>query len=129
MARRKRFKPPKVTNPPTLVEVEWIDAQTDIMHDGPAAEAGGFFVSTRCGYYVRHSPKDENGPFVVLAMEHSPGDEKDGGVNVRDIFTLPISWVRRWSEVASQKQVYPSEQKEATSGHGIPPAAAPGSGT
>jgi len=115
MARRKRFKPPKVENPPCLVEIRWVDAQTDISGESEAEKAGGYFVSNRAGYYVRYSPKDPDGPFVVLAMEYSV--DEDGKLIVRDHTTIPLDWIVGWAESRSPLvQVLPAPVKKEASG-------------
>ncbi len=105
--RAPKFKPPKVNDPPDLVEAHWIDAQAD--HDEVSIRtAGGLIELPLVGYYVRHARKGPYGPFVVIAQEIARDD--DGTWNCRDHTSVPVGWITRWAIVTEKKQVWPSPQ-------------------
>lgn len=112
MPRSRKFQPPKVSDPPILVEVEWVDAVYEDAHDGPADKAGGLALLPSCGYHVRNG-KGDHGPFIVLAREWSHGD--NGGLNSRHHISIPTGWITRWTVVTGKRQVWPESPESDTS--------------
>ena len=113
MAKRLRFKAPKVSDPPTLVEIEWIDAQSEIDYEGPAKKSGGLALLPTAGYHVRNGRHAEHGPFVVIAREWFRSEDTDE-VYTRDTTTIPTGWIRKWSVVTGMRQTWPATQESAT---------------
>lgn len=106
----RRFKAPSVTNPPALVVVEWIDAQSDDEYEGSADEAGALILLPNAGYHVRNGRSPEGVPFVVLAREYSisTGVQTRGQVMVRGIISVPTGWIKKWSVAEHLTQIYPT---------------------
>ena len=107
--RTRKFHPPKVSDPPQLVEIEWIDAQSEIDYEGPAKKAGGLVLLPTAGYHVRNGKHEHHGRFVVVAREWFR-EEETGAVYTRDTTTIPTGWIRKWSVVAEKRQVWPELQ-------------------
>lgn len=105
MARKQRFRPPKVLDPPLLVEIEWIDAQSEIDYEGLASKSGGLVLLPSAGYHVRTGSHQEHGPFVVIAREWFRDEE--GKVYTRDTTTIPTGWIRKWSVANHKTQIWP----------------------
>lgn len=104
--RKPKFRPPKVLDPPLLVEIEWIDAQSEIDYEGLAAKSGGLVLLPTAGYHVRTGTHPEHGPFIVIAREWFR--EEDGRVYTRDTTTIPTGWIRKWSVMNHKTQIWPS---------------------
>lgn len=107
MPRNRKFTPPAVTSPPTLVVVEWIDSATDSTDDRPAAESGGLVLLPSVGFHVRTGADRQFGKFIVLAREYT---ESQGHITVRDTHTIPTGWIRKWSAVENLTTIYPPEK-------------------
>jgi len=118
----RKFRPPKVSDPPDLVEIHWIDAQAD-HSDVPINAAGGLVELPSAGYYVRHAKKGPHGPFVVIAMEVQ--QDSEGVWNCRDHTSIPVAWITRWSVVTEKRQVWPASRVSDTSTQCTDPAALP----
>src|SRR6185503_2760047 len=91
----RKFKPPKLSDPPDVVIITWVDAQGDIETDGPAEQAGGLVELPRVGFFVRHARSGPHGPFVVIAAEWCYA--KDGSIHVRDTTSIPVGWITSWA--------------------------------
>lgn len=111
MPRRPRFRPPVATDPPALVEIDWIDAQSEIDFEGPAKKAGGLVLLPTAGYHIRNGRHPDHGPFVVIAREWFR-DEDTGQVYTRDTTSIPTGWIRRWSIVVEKRQIWPTNGNE-----------------
>jgi hypothetical protein len=105
------FKAPKVSNPPDLVVIEWIDAQSEHEHDGPSSEAGGLVRLPAVGYHVR-TGRDENGRFIVLAREFSV---IEGVLHSRDHFSVWLDKIVSWKVAVSLEPRWPVTQDSPTS--------------
>lgn len=114
MSRSPRFRPPKTTDPPTLVEIEWIDAQSEIDFEGPAKKSGGLVLLPTAGYHIRNGRHKEHGPFVVIAREWFR-DEENGEIYTRDTTSIPTGWIRRWSVITEMRQTWPVPQGSGSS--------------
>ena len=114
MPSNPKFRPPKASDPPTLVEIEWIDAQSEIDFEGPAKKAGGLVLLPTAGYHIRNGRHPQHGAFVVIAREWFR-DEENGEVYTRDTTSIPVGWIRRWSVVESLRQTWPVNQGSGTS--------------
>lgn len=108
--RKSKFRPPKVTDPPTLVEILWVDAISEIDFEGPITKAGGLVLLPTAGYHVRSGSHAEHGPFIVLAREWFR--EEDGKVYTRDTTSIPTGWVKRWSVMNHRTQIWPPMVEE-----------------
>ncbi len=106
MALKPRFKPPKVSDPPELVELHWIDAQGDTS-DVEIHKAGGLIELPSVGYFVRFVPKGPHGPYIVIAMEIMQ-DQESKVWSCRQHTSIPIGWITRWSVVTEKRQVWPA---------------------
>lgn len=119
MTRKRKFKPPTVSDPPSLVEVEWVDAVYDTEHDGPASTAGGLALLPSCGYHVR-TARSTHGTFVVLSREWSRSTET-GELHSRHEITIRTDWIVRWSVVSQMDQIWPELPATSTSTSPPPP--------
>ncbi len=111
MPKQKKFQPPKPTDPPKLVEIEWIDAQSEIDFEGPAKKAGGLVLLPTAGYHIRNGKHAHHGPFVVIAREWFR-DEENGEVYTRDTTSIPTGWIRKWSLVTGLVEIWPTRSAE-----------------
>lgn len=109
----KRFHPPKVTDPPKLVEIEWIDAQSEIEFEGPAKKSGGLILLPTAGYHVRTGRHPHHGSFVVIAREWFR-DEETNEVYSRDTTSIPTGWIRKWAEVGELRTVWLASKASST---------------
>lgn len=114
MPRLRRFQPPKISDPPILVEIEWIDAQSELEFEGPAKKAGGLALLPTAGYHVRNGKHPHHGSFVVIAREWFR-DEETNEVYTRDTTTIPTGWIRKWSVMTGKRQLWPESKESATS--------------
>lgn len=80
--RKKRFKIPKVTSPPTRYEVWWVDANFDNEYDGIARDFKPELLHLPHVGYHTHTTRDT----IALAGE---AQIEEDGLHVRDIMTLP----------------------------------------
>jgi hypothetical protein len=110
--RPKKFKPPKATDPPTLVEIDWIDAQSEIDFEGPGKKAGGLVLLPTAGYHIRNGRHPHHGPFVVIGREWFR-DEESNEVYTRDTTSIPTGWIRKWSVVRELVTVWPTKNEES----------------
>jgi hypothetical protein len=95
--RQSKFRPPKVTSPPTRYEVWWLDANFDHDYDGPARDfESSLVLLPHLGYHVG-TKKDH----IVLAGEASI---EDGQTNVRDLMTIPIVHIREMKKLFTQEE-------------------------
>lgn len=113
MPRLQKFRPPKVSDPPDLVELRWIDAQGDTS-DVEIHKAGGLIELPSAGYYVRYAPKGPHGPYIVIAMEVMK-DPESGVWSCRQHTSIPIGWITRWSVVTGKKDVWPASPESGIS--------------
>ena len=113
MPRLQKFRPPKVSDPPDLVELYWIDAQGDTS-DVEIHKAGGLIELPSAGYYVRFAPKGPHGPYIVIAMEVMK-DPESGVWSCRQHTSIPIGWITRWSVVTGKRQVWPASPESGIS--------------
>lgn len=113
MPKLLKFRPPKVSDPPELVELYWIDAQGDTS-DVEIHKAGGLIELPSVGYYVRFVPKGPRGPYIVIAMEIVQ-DEESKVWSCRQHTSIPIGWITRWSIVTEKRQVWPASPGSGTS--------------
>ena len=121
----RKLRPPKISDPPEYVEINWIDAQGDIEEDLPIDKAGGLVELPCAGYYVRHAPKGPHGPFVVIAQEvHRTSD---GVWHCRSTTSIPVGWIVRWSVMTGKRQVWPEPPDSPTSTSTTRRATAPAS--
>lgn len=111
MPRKPRFTPPLPTAPPSLVSIEWIDAQAEMDYDGLAEDAGGLVLLPTAGFHVRNGKSPEGILFVVIAREYSisAGKLYHGSTLARDIISIPAGWIRRWTVASSFEVLYPKE--------------------
>jgi hypothetical protein len=110
--RRRKFQPPKVSDPPRLVVVEWVDA----VHSNGESSIGtiGGLKRLPCGgYHVRTALKGPHGPFVVIALEHDRDDE--GAPTARFHLSIPTAWIVSWTEVHETRQIWPEPEEPSTS--------------
>lgn len=112
MARSRSFRPPKVSDPPDLVVLTWIDAQYDGETDGPARQAGGLVELPRVGYFVRHAKSGPHGPFVVIAAEWNHGT--DGVLQARHTISIPVGWITSWAIITGHQRVWPALEPAVT---------------
>ena len=122
MSLSKRLRAPKVTNPPTLYIVKWIDAAHDNDHDGPAVEAGGLATLPFVGFHVRtfNDKQHDNRRCMVLASEYSYTDA--GALHSRFEMTIPLAWV---VEMRPQVDGTAQESKESAHADGSSPESPP----
>jgi len=113
MPKLLKFRPPKVSDPPELVELYWIDAQGDTS-DVEIHKAGGLIELPSVGYYVRFVPKGPHGPYIVIAMEIVQ-DSESKVWSCRQHTSIPIGWITRWSIVTEKRQVWPASPGSGTS--------------
>jgi hypothetical protein len=108
MPKSRRFRPPKVSDPPLQVIVEWIDA---VHSNGEAAisSIGGLKRLPCGGFHVRTEPKGPHGPFVVIALEHDLDDE--GTLMGRFHLTIPTAWIVGWKTVVEHRQDWPTPKE------------------
>jgi len=111
--RNPKFRPPKVSDPPELVELYWIDAQGDTS-DVEIHKAGGLIELPSVGYFVRYVPKGPHGPYIVIAMEIMQ-DTESKVWSCRQHTSIPIGWITRWSVVTEKRQVWPALQESDSS--------------
>jgi len=109
--RTRKFHPPKVSDPPQLVEIEWIDAQSEIDYEGPAKKAGGLVLLPTAGYHVRNGKHEHHGRFVVVAREWFR-EEETGAVYTRDTTTIPTGWIRSWKKVTALEEIWPGVEQD-----------------
>lgn len=107
MSRQPKLSPPAVTSPPSIVCIEWIDAQSDTDYDGPCSEAGELAYLPRTGYHVNTKKSSDHGPIVVIASEISLVDTT---WSCRDIISIPTGWIRKWSTVHIDRAIYPPQK-------------------
>lgn len=110
MPKKLRFVPPKITDPPALVEISWLDAQSELDYEGSAAKAGGLVLLPTSGYHVRNGNHPEHGKFIVIAREYFHDEE--GQVCVRDSTSIPQGWIKKWSRVTALTQIFPPVSEE-----------------
>jgi len=112
VAKRAKFKPPKVMDPPSLVEIEWIDAVSEVESETLASKAGGLAAVPTAGYHVRTVNHSEHGAFVVIAREWY--HDEDELTNVRDTTTIPTGWIKTWAVVTAKVTLWPQKSEEFT---------------
>ena len=104
MPRRKPFKVPKLTVPPTRYEVWWIDANHENDYDGPADEFESELVLLpHIGYHTK-TEKDH----IVLSSEY---DVADGVVHIRDNMTVPRVHIRDMKVLRTEEEFRAADEE------------------